>query len=90
MNYAVTMDNTGYAAVTLPAAVGSNFSSPPLVACYLSSNGYWFPVSNAFDPSTSNPFCVLHLSAGTPSNWVLEMFADSTWAGYTAGFVVVY
>jgi hypothetical protein len=90
LNYAVTLDNTGYAAVTLPSAVGSTLSAPPLVACYLEASGYWYPVSTAFDPTVSNPFCALHLSGGTTGNWVLEMSSDSSWAGYTAGFVIVY
>lgn len=90
LNYALALDGSGYAAVTLPAAAGSDLTKPPLVACYLGASGYWYPISNVFDPTVSNPYCALHLSGGTTGNWVLEMFSDSTWAGYTAGFVVVY
>jgi hypothetical protein len=88
LNYAVRLDNNGSAAVALPAAVGSDISKPPLIACYVNFNdNYWYPVGNAFDGQTGTPWCDL---AFVNSSWTVEMFSSTAYAGYTAGFVVVY
>src|SRR5262245_3186582 len=43
--YIRTVDATGVAAVTLPAAVGTDFNQPPLAGCYLlNGTAAWVPI----------------------------------------------
>ena len=88
LNYAVRLDNNGSASVILPTAVGNDASRPPMLACYINFNdNSWYPVGNAFDGQTGTPWCDLWFNG---TQWVAEMFSSSSYAGYTAGFVVIY
>lgn len=84
-----TINGTGGAVVTLPAAVGSDPTSPPLMACYIGSptTGIWVSVNNGF--SASLPYCELALNSGV---WLAEIVNAVPYAsvGSTVAFVIMY
>ena len=84
-----TVDATGSAIVQLPAAVGSDPTKPPLMACYIGSpvTGIWVSVSNGF--SSTLPFCEVNFNNGS---WLASMLNVVPYAtvGSTAAFVIIY
>ena len=75
----------GGIALALPAAAGSNFNSPPAMACYMSSgtSGVWLAVNDGWSATTA--FCGLVLGGGV---WNATMSQGIP--GWIAAFVVVY
>lgn len=75
----------GVARAPLPAAVGTDPTRPPAVACYVTDNpssGVWLAVAQS---TSTLPFCGLGL---TSSGWVALVLQATP--GWTAAFAVVY
>jgi len=80
------LDANGEIALALPPAVGTNPSSPPLVACYTTdtlSSGVWLAVNDGWSATTA--YCGLVFENGV-WNAVLVQGAP----GWYAAFVVAY
>ena len=79
-------NGTGGASVALPAAVGTDPTSPPAMSCYLTNNpasGVWISVGDGY--SATSPYCGLVFGSGV---WHAVMVHVPS--GYTAGFAIVY
>ena len=80
------LDANGDISIALPAAVGTNPSSPPLVACYITdvpSSGAWLAVGDGTNDTTE--FCGLIFGNGV---WNAAMLQGPP--GWYAAFVVAY
>lgn len=80
-------NSLGAAGAELPAEVGSDFSDPPLIVCYLESSpseSYWELVTDGY--SASGAYCVTGI--GGDGNWFVAMHnADP---GRRVTFVVMH
>jgi hypothetical protein len=77
---------SGGVAIPLPAAVGTNPSSPPALSCYTTDNpssGVWVAVADGW--SATSTFCGLVFSGGVWNAVMVNMDV-----GWTAGFIVIY
>ncbi len=87
LNFSVAIGPTGGVSLPLPAAVGTDASRPPALACYLTDGT--LPVvwqSVAGPHGGANASCQLAFAAGV---WNAQI-SNSPVPGWIAGFVVVY
>lgn len=75
----------GTVAVALPAAVGTNYLTPPSMACYVATfpSTVWLAVASS--ASSTYPYCGLGFGNGV---WSALMLGATP--GSTAAFVIVY
>jgi len=86
LNYIVQVASDGRARLTLPAAVGTDPTRPPSLACYVTDPTgpvVWIVVSDAF--STTSPWCYVGMTGG-----VWQAVMTQAPVGWVAAFVVVY
>jgi hypothetical protein len=76
---------SGGCSIALPVAAGTSKSSPPALACYLTTAGSTVLLAVASSPSTTDPFCGLVLGGG-----VFNAVMAGALGGDIAVFVVVY
>ncbi len=80
--------NSYYAKIALPAAVGSDSTKPPAVACYISATGSanYFAVAGTPLSNTTDPYCALTFQAD--GLFYVAMYQMTS--GTTATFVILY
>jgi hypothetical protein len=86
LNLVATPNTSGFAAVALPAAAGTDPAKPPAMACYITHAtiaGIWLAVNDGYSSTTE--YCALVFANGV---WNASM--DNMLAGWTAAFVIVY
>lgn len=84
--FTATVQSNGDAAAVLPAAVGTDVSKPPAMACYIGQPGgtVWLAISDGANTSTSR-YCGLVFLSG-----VFNAVMVNAPAGWIAAFVIVY
>jgi hypothetical protein len=83
-----TVGSNGAAFVTLPAAIGTDFRKPPLVACYVAPDptaNVWLYVSDGASLNTTAIFCAISFINGA---WQASI--HNAGIGWLAAFVAVY